>query len=185
MFPFLLDRALFAARVFAVALRLCPSADPVILEKYLPGLVEVSLDSPEPERAAALLLGAAGHETCWRTEYQYRGPAVTPYQLERRGREARQEVLDDPFLAADLGLAAARTCGGSFITYVSGQPCHTRSKRIRAKAAEVAGWAWRATRLLAGDASAWRPASAPPRSVASRSASVGARATTRARHRRR
>jgi len=126
-------RMAFALRVLAAITRLCPCAPADELcdrlhRQSAAAIAIVALEQPDTERAAALLVGAGVHESCFRVERQILGwlpdgspiygPAVTSYQLEVRPAE-RPALLADPVAAARLALRAARA---GWRSYACGSP---------------------------------------------------------------
>jgi hypothetical protein len=117
-------RLALCLRVLAAVTRLCPCAAGDALCERLhresaSAIALVAYDAPDTERAAALLVGAGTHETCFRVERQAaHGPAVTVWQLEVP-RGERAALLADPVRAARLALRTARS---GWRSYACGSP---------------------------------------------------------------
>lgn len=102
-------RAAFFSRVLSALTALCPGA-PVEAAK---AIAVVAYEASDTDRAAVLLLAAGAHETCFRTLYQVRGPAVSWWQLEVLERE-RAALVADPLAAARRALGIARKGWGAY-----------------------------------------------------------------------
>lgn len=118
--------AIFLARVLGALAVLCPcqagyqACDAHHLRAGR-AIAVVAAGEPDPDEAAARLLGAGAHETGFRVELQAQGGrAITYWQLEVR-RADRAALLADPVAAARLALRIARACGGSMVGYAGGR----------------------------------------------------------------
>jgi hypothetical protein len=128
--------AIFRARVLGALARLCacPLGDavcPATHREVAAVVAAAALNAARPDDAAAILLGAGAHETCFRTQHQADGPAVSWWQLEAtawtpEGRAAERALwLSSAQAAAAEALRRARTCRGSMVGYASGR-CDAR-----------------------------------------------------------
>lgn len=132
-------RALFEARVADTMSKLCPctAEDGACAAKharYAGVIATTAWRDKYPDDAAARLLGTAAHETCFRTETQVRGPAVTVWQIEERDPVKRADFLREPLRAAERALHIAQGCDGGMRGYATGT-CFGGG----ARGAEVAG----------------------------------------------
>jgi hypothetical protein len=133
-------RAAFFARVLATmnALSPCGAADVACVEQHEHAasvIASVALKDPNPEDAAARLLGAGAHETGFRTKLQKNGPAVSWFQLEVPNRPF---YLANDVDAARRALGIARMCRGSMIGYASGN-CGSKDWRVLDTARQLRG----------------------------------------------
>lgn len=124
-FAFGSPHAAFRARIADALAWLCPCAPSdapcfTAHARVARAVAIVASEAPDPEHAAALLIGLCAHEGRCVAERQTHGPARTFWMLEVP-RAQRAALEADDVAAARLALRRARGCGGSLVGYAWGR----------------------------------------------------------------